>query len=130
MNGEDAVVKDLQALSLRSSRATEDATIEGTEQGLEERIVLPAEVTDAQDALDWICDQSERSPCICIAAVLTTMCHYVPERLTLPILQLCRTLPGIQILELEDEDPAFLAALERVEGSEEPHWPDLDTIIL
>ena len=56
--------------------------------------------------------------------------YHVPERLTLPILRHCRTLPGIQILELEDEDPAILAALERVEDSEEPHWPDLDTIIL
>lgn len=75
MNEEDAVVKDLQALSLRSSRATEDAAADGTEQGLEERIVLPAEVTDAQDALDWICDQSELSLCICSVAVLTTMCQ-------------------------------------------------------
>ena len=39
-------------------------------------------------------------------------------------------LPGIQVLELEEEDASFLTALERVEGSQDPHWPDLDTVIL
>lgn len=63
-NDEASVVKDLQALSIRRS----SSAIEGQEEvvnrdtataEMQERIVLPPEVTDAQDALDWICDQSK-----------------------------------------------------------------------